>query len=309
MAYKLEAGAPWQEANDKDSVSDWSFSRKSGKMSSSCQPEMVDIDDVVEKWIHKMWEYTKRKDQTKFRWDELSVNVNWSKVAFKQSEIEYADQVVSSQPRSRILFKTSFTNSTDSVQEYSCKAERSTSTDLHLRFTKSIRKERENYIQFKLPQEIVEAGGGIRREQTVETGTEKTYSNNVTWSVEFRVKPRCQTVAELVITEEKFAANFFLNITMSGKISVIISNRKDNSFVKFLEGDVAAIFQDTLRSSSGNFSAGNFEIHKNSVICKISGNVELRYGVEQHIAVKESPTGSLVNLKLKHLNTNNLNGN
>ncbi|CAF1227486.1 unnamed protein product [Didymodactylos carnosus] len=190
-------------------------------------------------------------------------------------------------PKSQILFKTHFTNNTDREQDYSLRAERSTVTTFNFTFMKGFTKEKEGAVTFKLPNEVVEVGGGIKHEQRVDYGKDTTFETRMTWSADsnIRVAPHSRANAELIITEEEYSADFQVEVRFSGRISASICSRRDNNaYVKFVEGDMAAIFQDAIKTSN----ASQFEIFDNSIVRTImSGKCAFRYGVEQHVTVEQ----------------------
>jgi hypothetical protein len=101
-------------------------------------------------------------------------------------------------PKSQILFRTHFSNNTDREQEYSLRAERSTLTTLNFSFLRGFTKEKEGTVTFKLPNEVLEVGGGLRHEQRVDYGKDSTFETQMTWSADsaIRVAPSSKANAE-----------------------------------------------------------------------------------------------------------------
>ncbi|KAI0990178.1 hypothetical protein GJ496_000705 [Pomphorhynchus laevis] len=221
------------------------------------------LDEIVEDWIWNVWHLTRQRKQRKYSREDLLIEIDWKRVSFEQDE-------------------TYFTNNTENEQDYSLKAERSTSVDLSVFFSKGFRREEEKYLQLKLPNDVVEAGGSIKHEQSIEMGKEQNYSSSVSWAVDssIRVPPHSKTSAELVLTEENFSANFSFNIKIKGTISVTIRSRKDGKFVKWICGDISTIIEDAIKRG-----LKNFEIWKNEVMCTMTGTIKLRYGVEQNVVI------------------------
>ena len=146
-----------------------------------------------------MWELSKRsREDSKYRREELDVKLNWKRVNFWQSEAIFNHSAQVRQPKSQILFKTQFSNNTDREQEYSLRAERSTITTLNFSFVRGFTKEKEGSIKFKLPNEVLEVGGGLRHEQRVEYGKDSTFETQMTWSADssIRVTPHSKANAE-----------------------------------------------------------------------------------------------------------------
>jgi hypothetical protein len=132
-----------------------------------------------------MWELSKRgREDSKYRREELDVTINWKRANFWQSEANFTCPSQLHMPKSQILFKTHFTNNTDREQEYSLRAERSTLTTLNFTFTRGFTKEKEGSVKFKLPNEVLEVGGGLRHEQRVDYGRDSTFETQMTWSAD-----------------------------------------------------------------------------------------------------------------------------
>ena len=153
-----------------------------------------------------MWELSKRnRDDSKYRREELDVKINWKRANFWQSEAVFTRPAHLRLPKSQILFKTHFTNNTESEQEYSLHAERSTITTLNFTFQRGFTKEKEGSVSFKLPYDVLEIGGGIRHEQRVEYGKDSTFETQMTWSANsaIRVAPHTKANAEFVVLSHR----------------------------------------------------------------------------------------------------------
>ena len=73
-------------------------------------------------------------------------------------------------PKSQVLFRTNFNNKTTDEHSYLLKTERYTHSIFEFTFTHSLLKSQESSIKFHLPEEIIESGGGIKHEQSIEFG-------------------------------------------------------------------------------------------------------------------------------------------
>ncbi|CAF1314488.1 unnamed protein product [Adineta steineri] len=259
----------------------------------SHQKTIIDLDEIIEKWIWKMWELSKRnREDSKYRREELDVKINWKRANFWQSEAVFAHPNQKHLPKSQILFKTHFSNNTDCEQEYSLRAERSTVTTLSFTFTRGFTKEKEGSVKFKLPNEVLEVGGGLRHEQRVDYGKDSTFETLMLWSANsaIRVSPHSKANAELCITEEEYAADFSIEVRFSGRISAMISTRNNTGgYYKYMEGDLATIFSDALRSGNSGISSGQFEVHEQTQTVRtvMLGKCAFRYGIEQYVNVEQ----------------------
>lgn len=253
---------------------------------------IVDLDEIIEKWVWKMWELSKRnREDSKHRREDLDVKINWKRVNFWQSEASFTRPAQLRMPKSQMLFRTHFTNNTESEQEYSLRAERTTVTTLNFTFMRGFTKEKEGCVTFKLPNEVLEVGGGLRHEQRVEYGKDSTFETMMTWSADsaIRVAPHSKAHAELCITEEEYSADFSVEVRFSGRISAMISTRNNTGYYKYMEGDLATIFADALRTNSSGASSGQFEVHEQTqtVRTTLTGKCAFRYGIEQHVNVEQ----------------------
>ena len=168
-----------------------------------------------------MWERTKTKQQAKYEFEDLEIVVNWAKVELAQDEAKFdthANSLNSHVPVSQTLFRTYFTNQTGTEQEYSFKTERTTRQCCGFSFIKGFSREKEGCVKFKLPEDILEIGGGIRSEQSVECGKDETKEEEVRWGVDsmIRVKPHTKTRASLVISELVMERAFNLETRLKG---------------------------------------------------------------------------------------------
>jgi hypothetical protein len=184
---------------------------------------VVDLDLIVEKWIAHMWERTRTKSN-KFELDDLQIVVNWKRVEIEQSEAKFETNspMKNKMPSSQTLFRTYFTNKTDQEQEYSFKTERTTRQTVGFTFVKGFSREKEGAVSFKLPNDIVEIGGGIKSEQSVECGKDQTNEQEIMWGVDsiIKVKPHSKTSASLVISQIELDRNFYMETRIKGSFRI-----------------------------------------------------------------------------------------
>lgn len=91
-------------------------------------------------------------------------------MVFEQSNTSYYGSPPVRLPKSQILFRTNFNNKTTNEQSYVFKTERFTRSTFKFIFTNRLTKSQESLVIFRLPNEIVEIGGGIKCEQDIEFG-------------------------------------------------------------------------------------------------------------------------------------------
>ena len=81
-----------------------------------------------------------------------------------------------------------------------------------------------------------------------------------------------------------------MEVRFSGRISAMISTRNNTGgYYKYMDGDVASIFAESLRSGLSGVSAGQFEVHEQTQTVRtvMNGKCAFRYGIEQHVHVEQ----------------------
>lgn len=247
---------------------------------------MIDINEIVKQWALQMFKITKNKEQSKISPDDLMFTVSWKKVKIVHKEPEYQDVNKPPEPKSNVLFKTTFRNHTDHEQEYSFKTERSTKSTCEVEVEKGVCYGQELGLSLKLPSEVLEVGAGFSREVSVTNTVQEAFEEELHWGVDslVKVKGNHKTTAELTINEDQFQSTFVVKTKLSGKVLVNITNRKDNNaFVKSIEGDIAEIVKKEI-SDSG---LQGISVDKHTVTYVTKGKCNMRYGIEQHVNLSE----------------------
>lgn len=260
---------------------------------------IVDLDLIVEKWISYMWDKTKSAQSSKtikLEIEDLDVVVNWARVELLQSDAQFerGPNPRTQTPIAQTLFRTYFINNTNQEQEYSFKTERTTRQSCGFSFTKGFSREKEGGVTLKMPQDIIEIGGGIRSEQFVECGKDQTKEEAITWAVDsiIKVQPQTKTSASLVITELEFDRDFSLETRLKGRLTATLSNRRDNNqFVKSFSGDIVEIINKAIEKLWFPPGATIFEIFEGNGIryarTILKGKCKFRLGVEQKVTLAE----------------------
>ncbi|VDO11456.1 unnamed protein product [Haemonchus placei] len=95
-------------------------------------------------------------------------NINWTKLYQESMEPEYeihgAKGNVTGPKEEKVLFKTTFTNTTQREQEYSFKTERCTRSSSTVIIEKGVCRGMEVALKLKTPCEVVEANAGFHQE-------------------------------------------------------------------------------------------------------------------------------------------------
>ncbi|CAF0715941.1 unnamed protein product [Adineta steineri] len=269
---------------------------------SSDQYQIIDLDEIVEQWIWYMWNRTKTKSVSHYKREELLITINWNHVTFTQSDVRFYGSPPVCIPKSQILFRTNFTNTTTTEQLYSFKTERSTRSMFKFIFTHMLTKSTKSPIIFCLPDEIVQLGGGAKSDQSVEIGQDTIKEYNMRWNVnsQIRVAPHTCTYAELNIDEEEFHGDFSVFIEFSGRITATIATRQTpDNYIRFIDGNIIEIIRETMENN--HHQLHDIEIIENDppiVRFHMRGKCSFRYGVQQHVVLKQESLNTDIDLHI-----------
>lgn len=257
-------------------------------MLSTKAADVIDLESIVRKWAKQMFDTTKTKEQSRIPKDHLKFTIHWNRVRFVHHEPDFVEQKKPTHPKSHVLFKTHFTNSTDSVQEYSFKTERTTSSVCEVYVERAVTLGFEMNLSLKTPCEIFEANAGFKRELAVTNAQGQVIEESLTWGVDsvIKVPSMYKTSAELVIFEDEFEGAFSIRTDFSGKVVVAVTNVRDNNcWVKTLEGDIDEIIRNEVENNNG-VKAG-FTRQDRIVSFTTNGRCRFRYGIEQHVKLSQ----------------------
>ncbi|CAB3409967.1 unnamed protein product [Caenorhabditis bovis] len=254
--------------------------------------DMIDLEEVVTNWAKLIFDTTKSKSEAKIKKKYLSYNINWTKLFQECSEPIYTvlgakPPAISSSKDEKVLFKTTFTNTTQREQEYSFKTERATRSSSTVIIEKGVCRGAEVSLKLKTPCEVVEANAGFTQEVMLNHIGENTNEEELSWGVDstVRVPPNTEAVAELVIIEDVVTRDFRIENRLSGKVVVTITNMKENNcLVTVIEGNIADIIR-----GMPDFTAKGFRFDGPAVIYETRGQCIFRFGVEQKVHINEFP--------------------
>ncbi|XP_064628684.1 uncharacterized protein LOC135488143 isoform X2 [Lineus longissimus] len=253
----------------------------------AAKQELVSLDDIIEEWAMDMFKRTANKKQQKIPKDCLMKTISYKRVKFDHVEPKYEDERRVAKPMSQVLFKSHFTNNTEQDQEYSFKTERTTRSTCEVEYEEGYTVGQEVSVTLKTPGEVFEANAGFHRELSLMKTEGETKEEELNWAVDsqIRVPPKHETVAELVISEEQYAAQFTIETTIRGTVHVVFTNLSDNnSFVKSVDSNIVDIFRKKI--SEGRLKS--FNIDGNCIRSQFKGLCKFRYGIEQHVKLSEA---------------------
>ncbi|CAJ0569788.1 unnamed protein product, partial [Mesorhabditis spiculigera] len=251
---------------------------------------LVDLEEIVMNWSRVVFNATKSKQEAKIKKKYLSFNINWTKLFQESMEPDYSPGVDKTLTKrmpqeEKVLFKTTFTNTTQREQEYSFKTERTTRSTSTVIVEKGVCRGVQMELKLKTPCEVVEAGAGFAQEVSLNHIGENSVEEELTWGVDscVRVPPNSETCAELVVLEEQMVRNFSIRNTLFGKVLVTVTNLKENnSLITILEGNIVDIIR-----GMGDHGAKGFTLDGHTVLYDTKGQCIFRYGVEQKVKINE----------------------
>ncbi|KAK3602104.1 hypothetical protein CHS0354_030453 [Potamilus streckersoni] len=248
---------------------------------------VTDIEDVVKTWAWTSFCKTRSKDLQKLKYDDVHLDVNWTRVRFIPGDPDYSDKEMVESPKSKVVFTSSFENNTDTEQEHSFTTERTTVCTCTTLVSKGYTKGFHLELKLGLPEEVCSATAGFGREVNMESAEENTQEETISWAVNSNVKvPRKhRTTAKMVVKEMLFSANFKLSVKIKGTVVVVITNIKDNnSFIQSVEGDISQILQEEAKRGKTGYI-----IEDRAVTWVVEGSTKFRFGVEQFVKLNEEP--------------------
>ncbi|KAL8617539.1 hypothetical protein ACOMHN_055320 [Nucella lapillus] len=250
--------------------------------------KITDLEELVNIWAWDTFLRTRLKDHQKLRYEDVRLEINWSRLKITSSPPEYSDRQLAQRPQSQIVFRSTYENLTDNSQDHSFQTERSTvsscTTSVSKGFTKGIHLE----VKLGLPDEVAGATAGFGREVTMESTDESTREEIMTWSINSNIKvpPKHRTIAELVVHENEFSARFKTAARIKGQVLVVVTNLRDNnSFVQSIEGD----FSEIMKSMKDKVDSTTVTFNSRVVTWEMEGQCRFRFGVEQHVRLTEFP--------------------
>lgn len=248
---------------------------------------LLDLEEIAKTWAWTAFMKTRSKELSKLKYDDVRLDVNWSRVRFVSEGEEYLDKKMDDVPTVQVVFQSTFQNNTDSEQEHSFQTERTTTCVSTTNITKGFTKGFNVELKLGLPDEVAGITAGFGRETTMETGFEDTNEKSLTWAVNSTVKvpKKTKTTAVMEVKEKEFTASYKMNVKVRGIVFVSITNLKDNnSFIQSVEGDFSEMMKDEAKRG-----AKGFVVENRTITWDIEGNCKFRFGIEQSVRLEEEP--------------------
>ncbi|XP_076450988.1 uncharacterized protein LOC143286921 [Babylonia areolata] len=251
-------------------------------------PKITDLEELIKIWAWDTFLRTRQKDHSKLQYNDVRLEVNWSRLKMTSSSPEYSDQQFVEKPQSQVVFRSTYENLTESPQDHSFHTERTTVSSCTTSVSKGFSKGMHLEVKLGLPDEVAGATAGFGREVNMESTDESTREEIMTWSINSNIKVpgHHRTIAELVVHEKQFSAKFKVSVQIKGQVLVVVTNLKDNnSFVQSIEGD----FSEIMKTLSDKVDPKTVTFDKRMVRWEMEGTCCFRFGVEQRVKLREYP--------------------
>merc|ERR1712150_71825 len=258
-------------------------SAKSGEDST---PSLVDMDELFLEWAQTVYETTLRRDlekelKAKLAWQEVRVKLDYTQF-FMDTEDEEHKRLRPMAASGRVVFRTTYSNTTKAQLEYTLNTQRTTRNVTTVRFSKGLAHSCSIGLKLKLPGDVCELEGGGSREISISRERETSTEEEMTWSADTQitVPPKTDMTMELVVDEKEYDGKFEAKVRLSGKVVIIIS-KGDCELTRI----VAKKFNDILKPRHGFV----YEHDSKSVYYKVEGTCMCRKGIQQSINLSEQP--------------------
>jgi hypothetical protein len=148
------------------------------------------IDNYAYRFFKENEKEYHRKIGRSLGWKELAKEIDWTNFKIRNSPIQYQDINNTGQPKSHVLFRSTFENDTDHDQDYQLRTERRTTSTLSFELFEGVITEVGIDLSFEIPIPhcVINAGAGFRREYAMENTTTKSVEEEMSWSVESNIK-------------------------------------------------------------------------------------------------------------------------
>ena len=279
----------------------WSLLDKKGN-----QAKVVDIErPLIEHAWEKIASPTVLDKVLKDQRFELGIDWNYANFEhefkrFKSRPVrDNGPNEVIPKKESLCLFRTKYENETDRVQKFTFKTERSTKTTASVSITKGFQLGGKLNLNFGLPTvsseniQSCKVTGGLSGQFSISKTEGLTHEETLTWSVDTQVEvgknKRC--VAELIVIEEQFDADFTLLSTLTCMTDVLpmTIKHKKTGRQKVVEIPVERVW-DVLCKEGFTLKHGEQKDVKKedrdyTMYCDSKGIFRTVYGAEQRINI------------------------
>ncbi len=148
---------------------------------------LINIKQLVLSYAQSFY---KTGGYSKYKYNELTKEINWSNFQVKHCQTKYTDIGEPGQPKSSVLFRSTFVNDTKNEQEYELNSERKTVSSCSFELFEGfvVEGEAEVSLSVPIPGCALEANAGFRSEYVLETVRTKNVQEEINWSVKSSIK-------------------------------------------------------------------------------------------------------------------------
>ena len=205
--------------------------------------DVLNVDDAIKNWAESM----QRTSRNGSSWQgngtsNLHYEIHWNKVQIDHLKPQFGDVLPPAHPKMHVLYKATYSNKLNTVQENVFRAERKTISHALMTVSEGVCLS-ERGVFVPLPDIVAKANAGLPSELSVCQQTSRKWQEEMKWSVDntITVEPHQTVTAQLMVEEKEWAGNFSITTTMKGKVRVVIRNAQGN-VLQNVSGDIREIF-------------------------------------------------------------------
>lgn len=250
------------------------------------QSRVLDIEKLVRERAWKVHNKGRRKwctSQCRQK-NKVTLELDWSDVKFipetpKYDEEDEDESILPTDTDTHIVFTTVFENNSESAQEQTLKAERSTTATCTSSITKGYSINGNINLTLKAPQVVEKASVGFSKGFTIQNVIQNQEQHTLTWSTEGKlvVSKNSKVTAKLQVKETRCNYRFNCRVVVQGKVKGTFYDYKRKTVGQYT-GSMRTILLEEMDAQD----AREFD---NAVYLNIEGKGGFQYGIEQNIVI------------------------
>ncbi|KAL3316062.1 hypothetical protein Ciccas_005298 [Cichlidogyrus casuarinus] len=273
---------------------DMEISDKRLDVNDSNQFSAFDLKAFLVEVFKDLYETTRSRSMPKSDSRKLIFNLDFQDVMVTHEDPVYNMGDIIKIPQGKSIFSTSFTNNTDSEQNYEIHVERTTVSTAEIELTSGHTTVMEVGMELKIPGDILTANVGFSKELNLECTKTQSVDQEINWGVNanIKVKPGHKVTAHAIVKEEKRECKFTMRTKLQGTIRCVYTDAsKENRFVQMTEGKIGNLFQRHLglaKKMAGGVLIVTEKVNDTTIVTmETRGRIQFRYGVQQDVTVTQ----------------------
>lgn len=252
---------------------------------------IYDLDTVVKTWAWKVFGQDRKHSSSLkgYKRDDVTINLQWDGVTFTALDDDtiFTKTKQLGVPDQKVVFKSTFNNNTDVVQQHALKTERTTVVSQRMCVTKGFKCGANFGLKIGVPKDVAMVSAGANMELTLGSSMETSTSHSLTWSSDgtINVPGKSRVTAQMEVKEEEYECNFETRVKIEGRmVAKLKLPKEDDKTIFIAKEDIAQIIKQQV-------SHNDVSIQDNdrTAIWTITGTCYFRYGIEQIINTRAEP--------------------